>query len=77
MVAVLDQIDQQVEHLRFDGNMLAAAGQFAQAGVEHMVGKVELHVDFPVFHPLIPAKWLRRGRGDDGGAGMTGIFTGF
>ena len=52
MVAVLDQIDQQVEHLRLDGNMLAAAGQFAQAGVEHMVGKVELHVDIPVFHPL-------------------------
>ena len=49
MVAVLDQIDQEIEHLRLDRDGLAAAGQFAQAGVEHMVGKVKLHVDIPVF----------------------------
>ena len=36
-VAVLDQVNQQIEHLRLDCDILAAAGQFAHGGVEHMV----------------------------------------
>ena len=45
--AVLDQIDQEVEHLRFDGDAFAGAGQLAQVDIKHMVGKAKLHV----FHP--------------------------
>ena len=36
-VAVLDEVDQQIEHLRLDCDILAAAGEFAHAGIEHMV----------------------------------------
>ena len=42
-VAVLDQIDQQIEHLRLDRDALAAAGQLAEVDIKHMVGKVKLH----------------------------------
>ena len=47
MVAVFDQVHQEIEHLRLDCDILAAAGQLAQIAVEHMVGKLELHVDIP------------------------------
>jgi len=36
-VAVLDQIDQQVEHLRLDSDALARAMQFAPVGVERAI----------------------------------------
>ena len=42
-VAVFDQMNQQIEHLRLDRDALAAAGQLAEVGIKHMVGKVKLH----------------------------------
>ena len=42
-VAVLDQIDQQVEHLRLDGNRLRPAAQLAPVGIKRMIGKEKLH----------------------------------
>ena len=38
-VAVLHQIDQQIEHLRLDGNGLGAAAQLAPVGIKHMIVK--------------------------------------
>ena len=46
-VAVLDQIDQQVEHLRLDRDALALAMQFAPVDVEDVVFKEKLHVCAP------------------------------
>ncbi|MET3841858.1 hypothetical protein ABIE49_003936 [Bradyrhizobium sp. OAE829] len=37
VVAVLDQVHQEIEHLRLDCDNLAIAGQFADGAVEHMV----------------------------------------
>ena len=48
VVAVFDQVNQQIEHLRLDRDALAAAGQFAEVDIEHMVGKVKLHGFIPV-----------------------------
>ena len=42
-LAVLDQKDQEVEHLGLDGYSFAGAGQFAEVDIKHMVGKVKLH----------------------------------
>ena len=42
-VAVLHQINQQVEHLRLDGDGIGAAAQFAAVDVKHMISKVKLH----------------------------------
>src|SRR4029077_19306422 len=42
-VAVLNQINQQVEYLRLDGNGLGAAAQFAPVGVKCMIAKEKLH----------------------------------
>jgi hypothetical protein len=46
-VTVFDQVNQEIKHLRLDRDGLAAAGQFAQGSVEHMVGKVKLQVFVP------------------------------
>ena len=46
-VTVLDQVNQEIKHLRLDRDGLAAAGQFAQGSVKHMVGKVKLQVFVP------------------------------
>jgi hypothetical protein len=43
-VAVLHQIDQQVEHLRLDGNQLRTAARLAPVGVKRMVGKDILQI---------------------------------
>ena len=48
MVAVFDQVNQQIEHLRLDRHAFAAAGQLAKVDIEHMVGKVKLHGFIPV-----------------------------
>ena len=48
MVAVFDQVNQQIEHLRLDRHALAAAGQLAKVDIKHMVGKVKLHGFIPV-----------------------------
>ncbi len=37
------QIDQQIEHLRLDGNGLGAAAQLAPIGVKRMIRKQKLH----------------------------------
>ena len=42
-VAVLHQVDQQVEDLRLDGNGLRPAAQLAPVRVKRMVGKEKLH----------------------------------
>src|SRR5262249_57588569 len=42
-VAVLHQINQQVEHLRLDGDGIGAAAQFAAVDVKHMISQVKLH----------------------------------
>ena len=47
-LAVLHQIKQKIEHLRLDCDILAAAREFAHAGIEHMVREVELHATIPV-----------------------------
>ena len=48
MVAVFDQMNQQIEHLRLDRDAFAAAGQLAKVDIKHMVGKVKLHGFIPV-----------------------------
>ena len=48
VVAVFDQVNQEIEHLRLDRHALAAAGQLAKVDIEHMVGKVKLHGFIPV-----------------------------
>ena len=44
VVAAFDQIDQQVEHLRLDGNRLGAAAQLPPVGVKPMIRKEKLHL---------------------------------
>ena len=46
-VAVLHQVNQQIEHLRLDRNGLGAAAQFAPIDVKRMIGKEKLHVGAP------------------------------
>jgi hypothetical protein len=43
MVAVLDQMQEQVEHLRLDVNWYAAARQFASSRIEGTIAKEETH----------------------------------
>ena len=47
-VAVLHQVDQQVEHLRLDGNRFGTAVKLAPLGIEGVIGKAKLHVVAPV-----------------------------
>ena len=47
-LAVLHQVDQQVEHLRLDGNSVATAAELAPIGIKRMAGKKELHVAAPL-----------------------------
>jgi hypothetical protein len=46
-VAVLHQVDQQVEHLRLNGNRPGAAPQLAPVRVKCVAAKEKLHVDGP------------------------------
>ena len=46
-VAILQQVDQQVEDLRLDGNGLRTAAQLAPIGIKRMAGKEKLHVVAP------------------------------
>ena len=48
VVAVFDQMNQEIEHLRLDRHAFAAAGQLAKIDIKHMVGKVKLHGFIPV-----------------------------
>lgn len=47
VLAVPHQVDQQVEHLRLDGNGLGTPAQLAPVGIERMTGKQKLHVGSP------------------------------
>ena len=42
-IAVLHQVNQQVEHLRLDRDRLGAAAQLAPVGIKHMICKEKLH----------------------------------
>ena len=50
-IAVLHKVDQQIEHLRLDGNGFGAAAQLAPVGVKHVIGKEKLHVAAPTGLP--------------------------
>ena len=43
-VAVLHQVNQQVEHLRLHGNSLGTAAQLPPVGIKPMIGKEKFHV---------------------------------
>ena len=43
-VAVLHQVDQEVEDLRLHGNSFGAAAQLPAVGVKPMIGKEKFHV---------------------------------
>ena len=51
-LAVLHQVDQQVEHLRTDRNQLGPAPQFASIGVERTIAKPDLHGFAPKFSDI-------------------------
>jgi len=46
-IAVLHQIDQQIEDLGFEGERLATAPQFAPLAVEHVIAGREEHLALP------------------------------
>ena len=46
-VAVLDQKDQEIEHLRLDSDWLARAGKLAEVGIKHVVGEMKLQIAIP------------------------------
>jgi hypothetical protein len=48
-IAILNEANQQIEHLRLDGNGFRAAVQLTPVGVEYMVGKEKLHLLPPTF----------------------------
>ena len=52
VVAVFDQMNQEIEHLRLDRHALAAAGQLAKVDIKHMVGEMKLHGFIPVTSSL-------------------------
>jgi hypothetical protein len=43
-LTVLHEVDQEIEHLRFDGNPRGATAQFAPVGVKRVPGKKKLHL---------------------------------
>ncbi len=43
MVAVLDQMDQEIEHLGLDRNRPQAVAQLPPVGVKPMIGKQKFH----------------------------------
>jgi hypothetical protein len=64
-LAVLHQVDQQVEDLRPNGNRLGSPGQLPPLRVEHAVSKHELHFGAP--NPARPAGARSRGTWADAG----------
>ena len=59
-VPIFDQVDQQVEHLRLDANHLAGPGQLTQPRIQHVLGKVKLHVFAPQTRT---SRFLKKGSG--------------
>ena len=50
-IAVLNEANQQIEHLRLDGDGFGAAMQLAPVGVEQVIGKDKLHAAAPNILP--------------------------
>ena len=48
---VAHQIDEKIEHLRFERDRLLAAAQFASLDIEHVIAKPENHPPLPRFGP--------------------------
>ena len=48
-IAVFQQVNQQVEHLRLHRHQLAATAQLATIGVEDVVIEVEFHLSHRIF----------------------------
>ena len=42
-VAVLQKVQQQIEHLRLDSDGLRSAAKFAAVAIKHMISKEQLH----------------------------------
>ncbi len=42
-VAILDEIDEEVEHQGLDADLLAGAAQLPRVGIKRMIGKEKLH----------------------------------
>ena len=63
-IAVLNEANQQIEHLRLDGNGFGAAVQLTPVGVEHVIGKEKLHAAAPrrFAKPLFAQKRPCRGK---------------
>jgi hypothetical protein len=49
VIAVFQQVDEQIKHLRLHRNQLAVATQLATIGVEDMIIKAEFHVRYRIF----------------------------
>ncbi len=47
-VAILDEKNEEVEHLRLDGNAFAATRQLAAVDVKYMIRKEKLHASIHV-----------------------------
>jgi hypothetical protein len=64
-VAVLHQINQQIEHLRFDGNDVVTPAELAPVGVKRIARKEESHVAAPsISHGIIkPVSRTNQGKG--------------
>ena len=50
-IAVLNEANQQIEHLRLDGNGFGAAVQLTPVGIKPVIGKQKLHVAAPNILP--------------------------
>src|SRR5882724_6517489 len=49
VIAVLQEMDQQIEHLRLGRDQLAAASQLATAGIKGVIIKAKSHVRHRIF----------------------------
>jgi hypothetical protein len=47
VITVADEVHQQIEHLRFQRNRLAAPPQFTAGHIEHIIRKAKLHLGPP------------------------------
>ena len=49
MIAVLQQVNEQVKYLRLHGYELAATAELTATGIENMVIEAEFHVRYRIF----------------------------
>ena len=79
-VAVLHQIDEEIEHLRLDGNVLRAAKQLATVVIKRMFAKDKLHVGAPTCSAELvsrnnQAPLKNKSRSRQSLPGVTGVLT--